>query len=327
MERIKMRKQATWLHISDLHLRTGDQYDQNVALSSLLNDLSDLVDKENYHFDLVFITGDIAFSGKHEEYELAKKFIQNLSSATYVQTDRIFCIPGNHDVDRSRLTPVIEESIKNLGSRKLISQVIGNSEDRVYFTDRYLPYYEFLQATFPWARELACSDLSYTHMLNVNGIKFAIIGLNSAWLASSGADRGRIVIGERQVREAFDVAENPEFLLALVHHPLSYLADFDLSDVRALLNSRCDFLLHGHVHDFGVVNIVSPDSEVYHLAAGATYQGRKELLSYNIVDLDLENGKANVTLRRYSDREGGFWAPDTGMYRSAPKGVLELSLP
>ena len=160
MEQIKRGKKATWLHISDLHLRTDDQYDQSVALSSLLMDLSNLVDKEKYHFDLVFITGDIAFSGKQEEYELAKQFIQNLSSATYVQTDRIFCIPGNHDVDRSRLTPIIKESVKNLDSRELVSQVIGNSKERGYFTDRYLPYYEFLQETFPWARELVSSQSS-----------------------------------------------------------------------------------------------------------------------------------------------------------------------
>ena len=322
-----MVQQATWLHISDLHLRAGDKYDQSIAISSLMEDLIHLVDQEEYHFDLIFVTGDIAFSGNREEYAIANEFMRNLSSATSVQTDRIFCVPGNHDVDRSRITPFIDASTKNLRTRKFVSQVVGNLKERALFTDRLHPYYEFLQTTFPWAKELTCSDLSYTHTLNINGIRFAIVGLNSAWLAGSDEDHGNIIIGERQVREALDKAKNPDFLLALVHHPLSYLADFDLSDVRAILNSRCDFFLHGHVHDFGVVNVVSPDSEVFHLAAGAIYQGRKELLSYNIVSLDLENGRAGVAMRRYSDREGGFWAPDTGMYRSAPKGTLTLPLP
>lgn len=322
-----MNQQTAWLHLSDLHLRSGDQYNQDIAVSSLLNDLMQLVDKEQYRFDLIFITGDIAFSGNSEEYALANEFVRNLSSATAVPVDRIFCVPGNHDVDRTRITPFVNSSSKSLNTRDSVSQVIGNKKERELFTDRYIPYFKFLKATFPWAKGINCSDLSYTQTLNINGIKFAIVGLNSAWLAGSDNDHGSIIIGERQVREAIDKANNPDFLLSLVHHPLSFLTEFDLSDVRAILNSRCDFLLHGHVHNFGVVNVVSPDSEVFHLAAGVTYQGRNELLAYNIVSLDLENGRANVAMRRYSDREGGFWAPDTSTYRAAPNGILSLTLP
>ena len=58
-----------------------------------------------------------------------------------------------------------------------------------------------------------------------------------------------------------------------------------------------------------------------------TYQGRRELLSYNFVSLNPEGGRAHVTMRRYSDRDGGFWAPATEMYRSAPEGVVSLVLP
>ncbi|MFV9644407.1 MAG: SIR2 family protein [Desulfobacterales bacterium] len=322
-----MNSKTTWLHLSDLHLRSGDQYNQNIAIESLLHDLMQLVDQEDYRFDLIFITGDIAFSGNSEEYVIANKFIRNLSSATAVPTNRIFCVPGNHDVDRKRITPFVTASLKNLNTRDSVSQVIGNKKERSLFTDRCFPYSDFLKATFPWAKELNYSDLSYTHIIDINGAKFAIVGLNSAWLAGSDSDHGSIIIGERQVREAIDKAHNPDFILALVHHPLSSLTEFDLSDVRAILNSRCDFLLHGHVHNFGVVNVVSPDSEVFHLAAGATYQGRNELLSYNIVSLDLDEGIADVAMRRYSDREGGFWAPDTSMYRAAPNGILSLTLP
>ena len=322
-----MSRQISWLHLSDLHLRSGDQYNQNIAISSLLNDLIQLVDKGKYKFDLVFITGDIAFSGNPEEYSIANEFIKNLSSATDVPVDRIFCVPGNHDVDRRRITPFINSSSKSLNNRDSVSQVIGNKKERELFTDRHVPYFDFLQATFPWANNIHNSDLSYTKTLDINGIRFSIVGLNSAWLSGSDNDNGLIIIGERQVRDAIDKATNPDFLLSLVHHPLSFLAEFDLPDVRAILDSRCDFFLHGHVHNFGVINVVSPDSKVFHLAAGATYQGRTELLAYNVVSLDLENGKVDISMRRYSDREGGFWAPDTGMYRAAPNGVLTLTLP
>src|SRR6266850_6022192 len=107
---MKIKRSLTWLHLSDLHVRSGDQYDQRVALSALINDLVAIVDTQGLHFDVVFITGDIAFSGRTEEYDLAGRFLRDLSSAISVPMDLVFCVPGNHDVDRSRLTPFLERS-------------------------------------------------------------------------------------------------------------------------------------------------------------------------------------------------------------------------
>ena len=322
-----MTQQITWLHLSDLHLRAGDQYDQYVALSSLLRDLVEIVEQGPQEFDVIFVTGDVAHSGRAEEYEVASKFFRDLSSATAVPMDRIYCVPGNHDVDRSRLTPFLVESARTLNSRELVSQVIGNAAERSLFTDRQRPYNDFLKATFPWARTVEPSDLSFTRILELKGQRLAVVGLNSAWVAGSDDDHGRLVLGERQAREALEKTALADFVIGLFHHPFSWLSQFDALDVTALLNTRCDFLLHGHVHELGVVNLVSPDSEAFHLAAGATYQGRSELLSYNFVSLNPEGGRARVTMRRYSDREGGFWAPAAGMYRTAPDGVISLELP
>jgi len=237
--------------------------------------------------------------------------------------NRIFCIPGNHDVDHSR----VHASIVPLETRESVSNVIGNKEILSRFTNCLTSYYTFLKETFSWASSLTTSDLSYTQTVTIGGVRVAVIGLNSAWAAGRDDDYGRAVIGERQVRDALDKATDSDFVIALFHHPLEWIAEFDARDVRGLLDSRCDFLLHGHLHELGVVNVQSPDSWTFHLAAGATYQGRRELLSYNLVSLDLRNSAAKVILRRYSDRNGGFWAPDGSMYRSAPDGILSLKLP
>lgn len=322
-----MHRRLTWLHLSDLHLRAGDQYDQKATLTSLLEDLVALVDNQSLSFDLVFVTGDIAYSGRREEYAVAASFFRDLSSATSVPMARLFCVPGNHDVDRSLLTPFLEKSARSLNSRELVSQVIGNPRERALFTERLRPYREFLIGNFSWAGESDASDLSYSANVEIHGIRVGVLGLNSAWLAGSDSDRGNLVIGERQVRDALSHVSKADFVVSLIHHPPSWLADFDSSDVRGLVDGRCDFLLHGHVHELGVVNVVSPDSEVFHLAAGATYQGRREILSYNFVSVDLDTGTAQVSMRRYSDRAGGFWAADTGMYKAAPNGVLNLTLP
>lgn len=322
-----MTQQISWLHLSDLHLRTGDQYDQQIAVSSLHEDLIKLVEQGGQNFDAIFVTGDIAYSGRMEEYEVATKFFRELSSATSVPMGRIYCVPGNHDIDRSRLTSFLVESSRTLRSRELVNQVIGKANERSLFTDRQLPYYNFLKKTFPWATNITPSDLSYTQTLKLKDKRLGVLGLNSSWVAGSDDDRGRIVVGERQVREALEKTAGADLVVGLLHHPFSWLSDFDATDVTFLLNSRCDFLLHGHIHDFGMVNLVSPDSAAFHLAAGATYRGRHELLSYNFVSLNIEDGHGQVTIRQYSDYNGGFWGPATGFYRSAPSGIISLEIP
>ena len=52
--------------------------------------------------DFILVTGDLAFSGKVSEYDLVAKFIDALCTASCVPKERVFCIPGNHDIDRNR---------------------------------------------------------------------------------------------------------------------------------------------------------------------------------------------------------------------------------
>ena len=54
-----------WLHITDLHWGASDEQ-QMVAARALISAINSYSDKK---FDVIFITGDIAFSGKNTEYE------------------------------------------------------------------------------------------------------------------------------------------------------------------------------------------------------------------------------------------------------------------
>ena len=64
---------VTWLHISDLHISVADNYDRHVVLKALLRSFDLLLDRA-ISPDLIFVTGDIAFSGRSEEYDAATKF-------------------------------------------------------------------------------------------------------------------------------------------------------------------------------------------------------------------------------------------------------------
>src|SRR5688572_32132242 len=88
----------SWLHISDIHVRESQAWSQDVVLSSLLEDIKTRYGPTGP--DLIFITGDIAFSGKPKEYEIAEEFVRKLLAAVRLSADRLAAVPGNHDIDR-----------------------------------------------------------------------------------------------------------------------------------------------------------------------------------------------------------------------------------
>src|SRR4030088_1314290 len=94
-----LRVSITWLHISDFHVKSGDPYDRDVVLGALVKSAAEYR-RSGRSPDLIFATGDIAYSGKPQEYELAGKFFDDLLSAVGLPKNRLFVIPGNHDVDR-----------------------------------------------------------------------------------------------------------------------------------------------------------------------------------------------------------------------------------
>ena len=90
-----------WLHISDIHLRMRDAWSQDVVLKAMCERIGQLR-IEGTAADFILLTGDLAYSGKPEEYALAAGFLDALVEASGVPNERIFCIPGNHDIDRDR---------------------------------------------------------------------------------------------------------------------------------------------------------------------------------------------------------------------------------
>jgi 3',5'-cyclic AMP phosphodiesterase CpdA len=87
----------TWLHISHLHLRPPKPpepgplpYDVNVVLRSFLNDVAKRIEEDGLRPDFIAVTGDVAFSGKAEEYELARRFFDDLLGVTGLGKERLF---------------------------------------------------------------------------------------------------------------------------------------------------------------------------------------------------------------------------------------------
>ena len=98
-----MKQSFSVLHISDLHER-GRSEGEPARRERVLGDawLRNLDEIRTEGVDLVCMTGDVAQSGKPEEYDRAGEFLVRTLAELRLERDRLFLVPGNHDIDRSR---------------------------------------------------------------------------------------------------------------------------------------------------------------------------------------------------------------------------------
>jgi len=112
MQGYYMSNIITWLHLSDLHFKSGkeaEQFNRKIVLDSLWIDIRKQIQK-GLKPDFIFFTGDVAFHGKKDEYDLAiEQFFEPLLKHTGLSKDRLFIVPGNHDIDRDKIAQGLNE--------------------------------------------------------------------------------------------------------------------------------------------------------------------------------------------------------------------------
>ncbi len=314
----------TWLHLSDIHFRRTQSYNQHIGLQPLIQDIRELFES-GLQPDFIVLTGDIAQASRPEEYDMAKRFLDDVLDATGLGKDRLFLVPGNHDVDRSKNEMIAKAMIPALFDRNAVNDFLASDGQRAVVFDRFHHYHQFLHdylgPDVPYDPQ---SEYYYIKHIEVAKQPVAILGLNSAWLAASDKDRNQLLLGERQVRDALELSRGAALRLALMHHPFDWLRDFDYRDVEPLLRKGCHFLLHGHRHEVGFLEVRGPSGLAMVIAAGACYDTREYLNSYNVVRLDLKSAQGTIYLRVFSDRNGGFWAQRYGELRRGAGWSIHL---
>jgi len=104
------------LHISDLHIKPKENFDRSVVLDPLIGRIGeDLKDpKSGLKPKIVVVTGDIAHAGQKDEYTLAKQFFDDLLENLNLSDDRLFIVPGNHDIDFDEYRPNDAPNYENM---------------------------------------------------------------------------------------------------------------------------------------------------------------------------------------------------------------------
>lgn len=324
-----------WLHISDIHLRIQNEWSQDVVLNAMCSQI-EKQRSQGVEPDFILVTGDIAFSGKSKEYALAGYFFNALQTASGVPIERIFCVPGNHDIDRDRYNLCFRGARVVLGGPSQVDALLEGGEDLEALLKREENYRCFQTAFFEdQIRTQTADGLGYVSRLTIEEVQLAIVGLDSAWLSEGDEnDHGKLLIGERQAINAIELARGginpPNIIVGMAHHPLHLLQNFDRQAVRKRIEQDFHFFHCGHLHQPEAHSTGFTTSGCLTLVAGASFQSRQTHNAYYVVQLDLLHGIRNVTSVQYSPTGNTFspTSPDDFPIEVAPVatcGVGELA--
>jgi len=309
-----------WLHISDIHLSSRETWSQDVVLEAMRKQI-EAQRQQGTTADFILLTGDIAFSGQTKEYALAVDFLDALCAASGVPKERVFCIPGNHDIDRYRQDLCFRGARASLRDPSRVDEVLGGGEDLETLLKRQENYRRFQEEYFSGQeRTLTDDGLGYVARLTIEDVRFAIMGLDSAWLAYGGNDdHGHLLVGERQVINAVRLVqqgnEPAHIVIAIAHHPFHLLQEFDRRTVMNRIEGACHFLHCGHLHEPEARITGIDGTGCLTLAAGASYQTRQSHNSYSIVTLDLLRAVRTVQTFQYRPADGSFSDASSDEYR------------
>lgn len=318
-----------WWHLSDFHFKADERWDRRGTLQALLR----LAEEETAGGNgphLVFLTGDIAYSGKTAEYRRALLFLRELGRKLGLEPrEHFFVVPGNHDVDRARIARGETILVENLESQADIEGIFSDAATLGMLGRRLEAFYGFTGDLLGPARAWQPTRPWRVDVLEIGGIPLGILQLNSAWTCGPGEGQGTVWIGSPQVEEALQVAADALVRVVLVHHPIADLADPD----RAALETRftapdgAHFLLRGHLHRGRSKAASTPDGRLFELAAGALYTEDPGFpRGFFSTEVDLAAGRATFKSWGYEAAGRGFWHPK-GIYENARDGVWSVELP
>ena len=322
-----------WLHLSDWHQK-GPDFSRGVVRDALIKDIrkrAERIDSSLEQVDFVVFSGDLSFSGKPIEYKAAQEHLLDpmleavgLKPKADQKADHLFIIPGNHDLDRDI---VYDKDCAPVGLQKPLA---SPDEVATWLTDdrkfsRVIEPFEAYRKFVAGYTGQDSPDYASLLPMKAGGKDIVLLGLNSAWMCARNKDAkgeindyGYALVGEPQIRHKLEEVTKAALRIAVLHHPIEWLAEFDRLRIKSLLRNKFDFILSGHEHCPQVEMLHSTLGKCIIIPAGASYERRiasdpRYTNAYNFVHLDFDDGRGVVYLRKWNDPKDE-WGADHDSY-------------
>ena len=303
-----------WLHLSDFHVGL-DTYGQRCLFKYIIQNVNEQV-LAGTTPDAVFITGDIANTGAAVEYnQFLDEFfwpMQDILCKTPC-ADRIFLVPGNHDVDRRQ-----SRAVRAHGLLSHIPTFLDPTLDAQYDRATILPRFRaFMEndptgpgTTYHW---IASPEGALVSKLDVRSIRVGVLGLNSAWFSCDDNDRHELSLGKSLLEKGLQELSGVDLIFVVAHHPIEWFIDEEVGSIRTMLARTQTIYLHGHLHKSGGQTLHVGASPFLPIQTGASFQARESEVWVNRIlwaEADKAAGVVRIRPKLWS-RNHQEWVTDT----------------
>lgn len=296
----------SWIHLSDIHWGEGDKsdsHDKQYVLTQLNDDIQKNIKNNGLEKpNVIFITGDIAFSGNAKsknEYEKAKKWLVDLAETIELPPQKIYLVPGNHDVQRaSNDNPELMEVLNAVRNEKKLDNELDDKNKMRLLVNRIKPYQKFSKQFAVIQSDLIDKKtLCWVDYLPLpSNLKLRLVGLNTALLAQDKEDKGKLQLGKEQIsRTLLPLPKENEIVMVLTHHPFNWLKDGN--EALSRIKNNAHIHLCGHIHDAEAEQRRSGNGQDFiTVVAGAAHQTEEAKYGYSFGSISIKtNGQ--VVLR------------------------------
>ena len=265
---------VSWLHISDFHVGMDDFAQRNI-FKYILAEVHDRK-REGHIPDFVFISGDLANKGRREEFQLLnEEFVTPLVVLLGDEyLERVFIVPGNHDVDREQARAVRRYDVLEEVPTFLDPTKDGLAE-RAGLLARFKAFDEH-----PWTLEntrwVTSKNGHLTKRFAISGLDVGILCINTAWFCGAKGEQRRLSPGRAMVEAGIESITGCKPLFVVGHHPFEWLVSADHTLMRSLLGKQGAIYLCGHLHKSEQSSTSSGATPVTTLQAGCAFVARND---------------------------------------------------
>ena len=278
-----------WLHISDLHLGSSD-----MTTEMLRNELLEFLRKENLCCDYVFCTGDIrTANAKPNDFtdEMAK-YLLKVCDAVGVTAERLFIVPGNHDIDRDTdgRDEAIHRMMFNRNGYYDPAKGLIHQEDADAIMEGEKDFVGFLSRIYSKDR-LAKYGNSKSPHFNIETEDFNVLHVDSTLSYTKKQEAYDLIVGGEALYNVVRSLNKTKPTILLTHYPFTALLQEEKKRLSTMLQkNEIRLWLSGHEHD----HIVQRIHYIDQLQAGELRFEDRTNATFLIGEYDPKSGRGHV---------------------------------
>ncbi|MBO6183433.1 MAG: metallophosphoesterase [Chryseobacterium sp.] len=318
------------IHLSDIHLCADNIEDFRLYYrKSLIKELNKINSQKD--IDLIIISGDLVDKGglslkgiegydaSVNQYDIfEKEFITTLCEKIPILKNRFLFIPGNHDIETSKINRIIDADLeKIISSAEDANKVCSEFKSQSQFLgfERLQSFLEFEKKFHKDNKLLKYLPTNFESqaIYEYKGKKIGIALINDSWRCTNRKVANHYVATNQFFRclEVFD-EENTSINIAVMHHPLSVMNESEQEAIENILkNQNFKLLMLGHEHKSRVEVLGLRDQTIFCTRGRSTFdkphEKEKDYISgFSVIDFDFGTSKITCSYKIYDKNTFSF---------------------